>query len=234
MNPYWENLSDRFNAMSQRERVLVGGGVVGVIIYMIYFLMIDPLIVAKPKLARAIQQDRAMVKTLEAALSRNPERTEADAVKQSYQLALENQLAELKVKMDAAQKGLVPPDQMAKLLEGMIGNSRGIELITLRKLPVERLETGKGNKKAAQGSPTPAAKAASEPKAVPGRGIYQHGFELKISGSYTALYDYLARLEKLPWKMFWSKVSLDATQHPRLTLTLVVHTLNMDKTWLTL
>ena len=55
-----------------------------------------------------------------------------------------------------------------------------------------------------------------------------------ISGSYTALYDYLARLEKLPWKMFWSKVSLDATQHPRLTLTLVVHTLNMDKTWLTL
>ena len=44
MNPYWENLSDRFNAMSQRERVLVGGGVVGVIIYMIYFLMIDPLI----------------------------------------------------------------------------------------------------------------------------------------------------------------------------------------------
>lgn len=234
MMEYWYNLSSRFDALTQRERVMVSAGVVGVIVYMMYFLMIDPLILARPKLAQAIQQDRAMVKTLERAMSPAQGGADADAVKRSYQQALENQLAELKAKMDAAQKGLVPPDQMAKLLEGMIGDSRGIELLSLRKLPVERLETGKDKEKTASKATAPVARVNAEAPAIQGRAIFQHGFELKISGSYGALHDYLARLEKLPWRMFWGRVTLDATQHPRLTLTLVVHTLSLDKTWLTL
>ena len=100
--------------------------------------------------------------------------------------------------------------------------------------PVERLETGKDKEKTASKATAPVARVNAEAPAIQGRAIFQHGFELKISGSYGALHDYLARLEKLPWRMFWGRVTLDATQHPRLTLTLVVHTLSLDKTWLTL
>jgi MSHA biogenesis protein MshJ len=46
------------------------------------------------------------------------------------------------------------------------------------------------------------------------------------------LHSYLARLEALPWQLFWGKVTLDAGEHPKLRLTLTLHTLSLNKAWL--
>ena len=62
--------------------------------------------------------------------------------------------------------------------------------------------------------------------------VFKHGVEVKLSGSYADLYDYLVRLEGLPSRMFWSRVSLNAEDYPRLTLTVTIYTLSLDKAWL--
>ena len=64
------------------------------------------------------------------------------------------------------------------------------------------------------------------------RSIYQHSFEVSVEGSYAELHGYLARLEALPWQLFWGKVTLDAADHPKLRLTLTLHTLSLNKAWL--
>jgi MSHA biogenesis protein MshJ len=93
-------------------------------------------------------------------------------------------------------------------------------------LPVQQFQTG--------GKPAPKGDGSKDEKGAAGgeRSIYQHSFEIEVEGSYAELHGYLARLEKLPWQLFWGKAVLDAGHHPRLKLTLTVHTLSMNKVWL--
>ncbi|MDH5534225.1 MAG: type II secretion system protein M [Betaproteobacteria bacterium] len=234
MKEQWLKLAEKFDALSLRERILVAAGMIGVTVYMSYFLLIDPLLAARPRLEQAIKQERAMLKSVDAILKTGPGAGEdAQLVKRSYQEALRKQLADLNESLVGMQTGLVPPEKMAKLLEGVIAKDRGVELLSLRKLPVQRVRAVKPVAAASGAETVPAVgtKALSEGSAG---GVYQHGFEITIQGSYGGLHDYLARLEKLPWRMFWGKLSLNAENHPDIRLTLVVQTLSLDRAWLTI
>lgn len=232
MKAQWIGLAARFDAMSLRERVLVAVGAIVTIIYLSYSLLIDPLVVAKPRLQQAIEQERAMVKSLDAVITKD-HRAEERAVKLAYRDALRKQALELSESLRTMQKELVPPEQMAKLLEGVIVRVRNVELVSLRKLPVQRARAGKPQPAETGARKNPAAEKRSD-IALPDQGIYEHGFEITIQGSYAGLHDYLVRLERLPWRMLWGRLSLDAERHPDIRLTLVAHTLSLDRTWLTI
>jgi MSHA biogenesis protein MshJ len=116
---------------------------------------------------------------------------------------------------------------MAKLLEEMLSRSRGLRLLSLRTLPVQRFETP-GTAPGGKGGDQTAKPAPKDPE----RTVYQHSFEITLQGSYFELHDYLAQLEKLPWQMFWGRVSVNTEQYPRLLVTLTVQTLSLSKAWL--
>jgi MSHA biogenesis protein MshJ len=231
----WARLAERFDTMSLRERVLVAVGVIVVTVYMSYFLLVDPLLAARVRLEQAIMQERTMLKAVDTVIVPTPGPADnEDAVRRAYQDALAKQIDEIKQSLKGRQKGLVPPDQMARLLEGMIVQVRGVELASLRKLPVQRMQT-EGKPAATPGAAGTPRAGQQKPAAEPaGGGVYQHGYEITIQGSYAGLHDYLARLEKLPWRMFWGRLSLNAAQHPRIIITLTVHTLSLDRIWLTI
>jgi MSHA biogenesis protein MshJ len=116
---------------------------------------------------------------------------------------------------------------MAKLLEEMLARSRGLQLLSLRTLPVQRYETptiapaGKAPNKTAKPAPKD-----------PERTVFQHSFEITLQGSYIELHDYLTQLEKMPWQIFWGRISVSTEQYPRLRATLTVQTLSLNKAWL--
>jgi MSHA biogenesis protein MshJ len=221
VNERWRQLSAKFNALTLRERAIVLGGLIVAVIAVYDFLFLDPLAAHKRRAMQQLTEARDAVRTVEGALKTQEQQADPAAVKRSYRDALRSQIADIDKSMQGLQKGLVPPEQMAKLLESMLARSRGLALVSLRKLPVQRFET--------PGAPQAAAvKEAPQPE----RSIYQHSFELVVEGSYADLHDYLARLEKLPWQMFWGGVSVDAANAPRLTLKLTVHTLSLNKAWL--
>lgn len=208
--------------MTLRERVMVLASLIVATVAIFNFLVLDPLSVRKRQLTRELATARADITTTENL--QKLQAADPDAVKRAYRDALRKQVAEIDENMKALQKTLVPPDQMAKLLEGMLSRDRGLQLVSLRKLPARRFEAP-GAPKA---DPAGTAKAAAQPE----RGIYQHSFELTVQGSYGDLSNYLARLEKLPWQMFWGKVIVDAGHYPVIALTLTVHTLSLSKAWL--
>lgn len=222
MKERWQQLSGKFNAMTLRERVMVLASVIIATVAIFNFLVLDPLLVRKRQLTGELATARAGITT--AVNMQKLQAADPDAVKRAYRDALLKQVAEIDKKMQALQKTLVPPDQMAKLLEGMLSRDRGLQLVSLHKLPARRFEAPGAPKADTPGT----AKAADQPE----RGIYQHSFELTIQGSYADLTNYLARLEKLPWQMFWGKVSVDAEHYPRIELTLTVHTLSLNRAWL--
>lgn len=82
--------------------------------------------------------------------------------------------------------------------------------------------------------PTPAAVPASVASSVKASdGLYKHGVEITLEGSYQELSVYLERLEQAKSKLLWSSVSLSAEKHPRLVLTLTVqYSLSLERAWL--
>ena len=230
MKERWQQLSRKFNALMPRERIMVLSAMIVAVAGIFYFLALDPLLTQKQRLTREVNEVRTTLKTAENTLKLQKTQADPDVARRSYRDSLRKQVAELDKSMKGLQKELVPPDQMAKLLEGMLSRNRGLQLVGLRKLPMQRFEVpGAGP---AAPKPDTAATAAGKAAAQSERGIYQHGFELIVQGTYVDLHDYLARLEKLPWRMFWGRINMDADKYPRLTVTLTVHTLSLDKAWL--
>lgn len=224
MKEQWRRLASRFDALQMRQRVFVLVGVVLGTALLFEAMVLQPLEARKKRLERQIAEARHNIKLAEVVLSAQEPVVDADAVKRAYREALRKQLAEIDQSMQGLQRGLVPPERMGKLLEEMLSRTRGLQLVTLRTLPVRRLDPG-------------ASTAAEKPAAKPGtkdseRTVFQHGYEVTLQGSYAEVHAYLSQLEKLPWRMFWGRISVDAEQHPRLRVTLTVLTLSLSKAWL--
>jgi MSHA biogenesis protein MshJ len=223
MKEQWRKLAARFDALLMRERVLVLVGVVVGTALLFDWLALQPLEARKKRLERQIAEARHNIKLAEVLLSAQEPIADADAVKRAYRDALRKQLAEIDQNMQGLQRGLVPPERMGKLLEEMLSRSRGLQLVTLRTLPVRRLEA----------TAVPSGKPAAKPGAKDSeRTVFQHGFEITMQGSYEEVHAYLSQLEKLPWRMFWGRITVSAEEHPRLRVTLTVLTLSLNKAWL--
>lgn len=220
MKEQWQQLARKYDALAPRERIIMLVAMIAAISVFFYYLALDPLSAQKRRLTLDISAKRTAITAAENVLKLGS-RADPNAAKRAHRDALRKQIEELDRNMQGMQRELVPPEQMAKLLDGMLARDRGLQLLALRKLPVQRFET-----------PGTALKANTPGAAQPERGIYQHSFELIIQGSYVDLHDYLARLEKLPWHMFWGKISMDAANYPKLKVTLTVHTLSVNKAWL--
>ena len=219
----WQEWNTRFAARSLRERALMAASGVVLVVAVFNFLALEPLAVQQKRLALQLTEVRTAIKAGDAVIAAGRGQADPDEVKRRYRDELRKQIADIDDKLQGLQKQLVPPDQVSKLLEGVLSRDRGLALVSLRKLPVQRFQT------------TGAAVQSPDSKAAPGasdRSIYQHSFEIAIEGSYGDLHSYLAKLEKLPWQLFWGKLELDAGAHPRIRLMLTVHTLSLNKNWL--
>ncbi len=226
MNPairqQWQDWNAKFSAQSLRERALMAASGVVVVIAVFNFLVLEPLAAQQKRLGLQLTTARTAIKTGDTLIAATRGQADPDEVKRRYRDELRNQIADIDNKLQGLQKQLVPPDQVSKLLEGVLSRDRGLALVSLRKLPVQSFLTA-GTAQSLVGK---TAIVASD------RSIYQHSFEIAIEGSYSDLHGYLAKLEKLPWQLYWGKLELDAGAHPRLRLMLTVHTLSLNKNWL--
>ena len=228
MREQWRRLAVRFEAMQQRERVLILlAAVVGTAL--VYdTIALRPLDTRRKQLTQQLTESRQAIRTNDAMLKAQESVSDPAAVKRSYRDALRKQLAEIDQNMQGLQRGLVPPEKMGHLLEDMLKRTRGLQIVSLRSLPVQRFETP-GSAPAAK----PAEKGAkAAPPKDPDRVIYQHSFEITLLGNYADVHDYLSQLEKLPWRMFWGRISVTSEHHPRLRVTMTVQTLSLNKAWL--
>ena len=225
LRDHWRKLSGRFDGLAVRERALV---VIATLVgtALVYdALALRPLETQMKRLEQQVAESRKNVKNAEALVKVQEAAADPGAVKRTYRDALRKQLAEIDQGMQGLQRGLVPPERMAKLLEAMLGNRRALQLVSLRTLPPQRFD-------APGAAPAPKAQDKGARPASPERAIYQHSFELVLQGSYTDLHEYLSQLEKMQWQMFWGHINVNSEQYPRLRVALVVRTLSLSKAWL--
>jgi MSHA biogenesis protein MshJ len=214
MKAQWARLVKRFDALGKRERmtVLLGGVLV---IALVGFSLIDSALAKQRAFEKQITQARAdqaiaraQIANLTRQLAQDP-----DAVVREQMAELRGEIEKIDAEVKGVHRGLVSPERMAGVLESMLTRNRRVELVALKTLPASAL--------------VELADAADAE-----RNVFKHGIELTLEGGYLDLLDYLARLERLPWQMFWAKAEMDAAGYPRVRLTVTVYTLSLDRKWL--
>jgi len=213
MKQYWKNLDQRFGKLTKRERnVLLFGGLGAIL--MLGSTLYDTSMARHNILVKQVEQVRAdaaaaqaQTQVLVRQLAQNPnEHARARIAEMS------KQIESLDAQMRGINRGLVPPERMAQILEKMLARSSRVQLVKLHTLPVSNLvERGQ--------SPNDSS-------------VYKHGIEMTLQGRYLDLLAYLGRLEALPWQMFWARAQMDAADYPAVRITVTVFTLSLDKTWL--
>ena len=226
MKSQWQKLAARYDAMQLRERWLVALAMLGGIVLIAYSFVIDPALKRAQLAERSAADQSAQLSNLEIQIRalQSPDNN-PDIAANAELSSLKTKLGELAGRLEALESTLVPPQRMPMLLEDMIGRKSGLRLLSLKTLPVAPLLEKKANAEEKDAK-------ATDNRVNSYAGLYKHGVEIKLEGSYQELAGYLQRLEKSGQKLLWSSVSLSAEKHPQLVLSLTVYTLSLDRAWL--
>lgn len=222
----------KFDAMSQRERLMVALAGAAVVWFLADALLLSAGSRQNAGLKASIIEQRAesgriaaQIKELQGRAASHP-----DVQAQARIKEIEQRIAAIDATLQSAAKQLVPPERMATLLEDLLKRNRRLQLLKMTTLPPTELL---GRDAASSGNARP-DKGAAEPGSLGENNIFKHGVELTLRGSYFDMLDYLTQIESLPWQMYWGRLKLDAREYRRPVLTLTLYTLSLDKIWLTI
>lgn len=235
LRTFWQNLAASFDRRNPRERALLaaafvlGGLLVG------NALFVDPMLLRAKQAQRQGEQQSmeadglaAQAKAVGGQLASDP-----DAPLKAALAGLQGDLAAVEGKLKALEDRFVPPEQMNGVLENLLASHHRLRLVSLRSLsPVNLAKAARKE----EGTPSSGATPASSSNDAPNEalGLYKHGVELRIEGSYADLHAWLAQLESSQRRLLWGDIRFNVIEHPRSQLTLTVYTLSTDRSWLSI
>jgi MSHA biogenesis protein MshJ len=240
MKAQWQTWSEKFSAISRREQLIVAAASVFGIAFLGFNFGVDPLLLKARLASKTIARVQAEITPMQAQTAViSSQNIDPDAANRARLEQVRKDLAKVSDRLATFESGMVPPQRMQSFLESLLAKNQRLELLALKTLPAVPVGTATERKvdttlaQAAEVAKNPAtALAAPAVSVAPAAGIYQHGIELKIAGSYNDLLSYLAELERMPQRVMWNSVKFEVKQHPRNEMTLVVYTLSLDQNWL--
>ncbi|KGF82005.1 hypothetical protein IA69_08695 [Massilia sp. JS1662] len=248
MKRRWLQFTARVEALQPRERIMAFGAAVVVLVFLTNALVFSPLSRKEAALRSTLQQQTITIGGIAADIE-----GKARAYGNDPNEALRKRLGEVRAEtartsdeLRTMQKGLVPPERIAPLLESILRANGRLKLVSLKTLPVTTLTDG-STPTPASNAPTPASNAPAAPAPATGAPaapppvvakspdlLYRHGVELTVRGSYLDMVAYMQALETLPTQLFWGKAQLEADEYPDVRLTLTLYTLSLDPKWMKL
>lgn len=203
----------RIDAMSLRERAMIFITVLVALYFVAANMLFGPVNVEKDRLQAQVNQKRAETRVLEAQiqgiLAQDDQNSEP--AKRKKIAALQESAKTMNAELAKMTAGLVPPKEMARLVEQMLLKNRGLRVMKVESLP---------------------AKPLLEGSATAGAMVYKHGMRIELKGGYLDILRYLKSLEDLPWKVFWGQVTLQTEKHPVSNVNLLIYTLSTHEAWI--
>lgn len=207
------NLQEKFEALTQREKIIIiGAVVVGLWVGWDSFFF-QPT----QKKQQALQKEIASLKQqiadqqITAIKLENSSHTDPNQNNRDKVAELKAEYSRQQELMMQGDKNFVPPHLMAVALSDILSQNNQLTLIKLDTLPVAALLESK------------------QPQTHP---IYKHGLAITFSGSYLDTLNYLKALESLPWHFIWASIDYQVIDYPTAETTIKAYTLSFKETWL--
>jgi MSHA biogenesis protein MshJ len=213
-----DKLRARVDARTRRERLLLGGALLVVVLLLWEVTLRAPLSEqqarAQRDAARITQQTqelRTSVTQLEGELAEARDSSEASRLERLRERheAVDERLSE-------RTQRLISPEQMVEVLRSMVSGDESLALVGLENQPVEPLIREQP--------------AENDDEPIPR--VYRHGIEVTLEGDYFALLTYLQRLEGQPWAFQWQSLDIERIDYPKARATLSLATLSLAEDWI--
>ena len=223
----WQTLLSRVDDLELRQRGMLFFGIVVVLYVAWSHLLMDPLDARRRTLTSQVNQTRAEIDSLNAEIGRlaRGRGEDPDAALRERHGVLTAEVSASNRRLGELTQSLIPPKNMARVLEALLTRDTRLRLIALEGLGhtplVEAADAGADN------AALEAAAAAESPS-----GLYKHGLRLVFRGSYADTVKLLREVEALPWNFIWSRVSVDIDEYPVSTVTLELYSLSFEEAWL--
>lgn len=233
MKRLWLAFCARTDALTLRERVLSFCAVAAAIVFVAWMVVLGPMFAKHAALRAQIGQALNNAAGIDTEIAQKLQAYEADPDAEAREriASVRDETARLAESLRAMQKGLVPAERMAPLLDTILRANGRLQLASMKTLAVAPL-TGlvEQGKDAPAAAPAPAPAGAAQPAGL----LYRHGVEVAVRGNYLDLLNYMDALEAMPTQLFWGKAELEVEQYPVSRLTLTLYTLSLDPTWMKL
>lgn len=227
MNPTIENARERFDALDTafrayafRERVLMAICASACVFMLIDQLAIQPQSERQQEVSRAYAFAKAENAAIEAELATlarhelsEEQRLRLDEIKQ-----LREQVEQIERRLSREVGALVPPEAIVSLLEEVLAQTPDLALIRVESQPPERLGRESTDRTA-------------QPISAASGGLFRHGLQIEIEGSYLATLDYLERLESSSWNLLFDRLVIEMQSYPTARVQIELHTISGNEEW---
>lgn len=141
MKSLWLKLSSRLDALSLRERVFVFAAVVAAVIYAANSLVLGPLAARQRALSAKVTEQQNTISDLARQIEEKVRlaQIDPDAAARKQLAVLVAEIEQRGNALQSMQRGLVTPDKIAPMLEGLLRANGKLRLVSLRTLPVTGL-----------------------------------------------------------------------------------------------
>ena len=213
----WQQLSERFNQLQQREKLLLWASSLLLTGWLLAVYWIEPMWqvqVTREKQLQTLQRQQQEAQQLSAGLRQQLSGNMADDYRQRI-TALQAQQQQLNEQIKQSASHFISAEQMVALLQNVLQSSQGVQLKSLHS-------------------------AAAEPVRLQGQQdtdtalLYQHKLTLTISSRYANLYQVLQRMEQLPWLVNWAALQYQVTEYPQADMTLELITVSENEDFIRL
>lgn len=206
-------LAKKFNQLTQRERIVVLLSSAFVLVFVLYLLGIEGALQQRARERQAIRQlnqDKLnltnQITALKVALTKDPNEGIRNTLQQLQEkIALQEQrLGELTV-------DLVSPAQVLPVLQQLLAKTGKVRLLALTSKP-----------------PLPLLQHPERPDL----GLFKHGIELHVKGSYFEVYTFIQAIEQLPWRFYWQSLNYKVVQYPNAEVRIELYTLSTSEEYI--
>ena len=240
MKQQWQQFALKFDALSVRERIMIFGASAALLMFIVFYLFIDPQLARRKALADTIAQRQQAVAAIDAEMAQRMAAHAADPnVQDRIRLErIRQEVLQMRHGLQSAQNGLVAPERIVPMLQQLLKQQASLRLVSLATLPSGAMGQGghvasKASASASAAAPAGQSPADAEPAKAPAV-LYRHGVEIVLRGNYLDMVNYMDAVEAMPSHVFWGKLNMQVEQYPNATLSLTLYTLSLDEKWIAL
>lgn len=227
MNEQLDKLRVAYESLAVRERVLILVAAVGASYGVVDMLFLHPMDLERERLQAAItnsadsiaQTDdriRLLGVQIEGGIPTGLDREEQ---------ALRQQIDVMNEKIDERLSSMIRPDEVARMLEELLGKENDLELLGLSSI----------NPSASPGTREELDEETANQQDSARLDVtqfYRHAFVIELEGTYLATLHYLESIEGLPWGLSWDRIKYEVTEYPRARISIELHTLSREENWI--
>ncbi|MEI6859485.1 MAG: MSHA biogenesis protein MshJ [Shewanella sp.] len=208
MKQQWNKWASLFDALTQRERVIVALASL-VVVGMLCYLPLESLLLEHQSLARqhkATSNDNKVslqqIDLYQQRLAQNPNDEYNNRLK-----VLKQQDTNLDEQLSFQMVDMVPANHMPALLNELLGEVTGITLHQFKSI-----------------APTPLLTVGDKKM-----NLYSHGIRLNLEGDYFSILKFIEAVEAMPSKLYWKKIDYKVDEYPMANVVLELYTLSINK-----